>query len=153
MGEQQPVSSTRIRSAVAAGDVVLAAGMLGRAPEVEGVVEAGQKRGRDLGFPTANIAHHRLAAVPADGVYAGTATVGDRSHIAAISVGTNPTFDGSRRTVEAHLLDFDGDLYGQRVRVGFHERLRPTLAFDTVEQLVAQMERDVVRTRDLMSQA
>ena len=153
VGDQQPVSSTRIRSAVAVGDVVLAASMLGRSPEVEGVVETGQKRGRDLGFPTANIGHHRLAAVPADGVYAGTATVDDRSHIAAISVGTNPTFDGVRRTVEAYLLDFDGDLYGQRLRVGFAHRLRDTLAFDTVEQLVAQMERDAVRTRDLLSRA
>ena len=153
VGDQKPVSSTRIRSAVAAGDVALAAGMLGRSPEVEGVVEAGQKRGRDLGFPTANIAHHRLAAVPADGVYAGTATVGDRSHIAAISVGTNPTFDGVRRTVEAYLLDFDGDLYGQRLRVGFTARLRDTLTFDGVEQLVAQMDADVARTRDLLSQA
>jgi riboflavin kinase/FMN adenylyltransferase len=124
--------------------------MLGRSPEVEGVVEAGQKRGRDLGFPTANIAHHRLAAVPADGVYAGTATVGDRSYIAAISVGTNPTFEGVRRTVEAYLLDFDGDLYGQRLRVGFTARLRDTLAFGGVEQLVAQMEADVAQTLRIM---
>ncbi|MCB0232523.1 MAG: riboflavin kinase, partial [Anaerolineae bacterium] len=82
-------------------------------------------------------------------VYAGTATVGDRSHIAAISVGTNPTFEGARRTVEAYLLDFDGDLYGQRLRVGFTTRLRDTLAFDGIEQLVAQMDADVERVNSI----
>lgn len=149
VGGDEPVSSTRIRAAVAAGEVALAAQMLGRSHEVEGVVIEGQKRGRDLGYPTANVAHHSRAAVPADGVYAGTAAVGNTIHVAAISVGTNPTFDGAQRTVEAYLLDFDADLYGQRMRIGFAQRLRPTLAFETVDALVAQMERDVAQTDDL----
>lgn len=151
VGGEEPVSSTRIRSAVATGDVETAARMLDRAHEVAGVVVAGHKRGRALGFPTANIAHHRRAAVPADGVYAGVAVLDQRRLPAAISVGTNPTFDGSTRTVEAYLLDFDENLYGRGLRVEFTHRLRDTLAFDGVEALVAQMDRDVAQTRRIMA--
>ncbi len=147
VGDAEPVSSTRIRAAIAAGDVAQAAAMLGRPHEISGVVVMGEQRGRDLGFPTANIDHHALAAVPADGVYAGRAVLDGVRHPAAISVGTNPTFDGNRRTVEAYLLDVDQDLYGRLMRVEFVERLRDTLAFDSVDDLVAQMHEDVAVTR------
>jgi riboflavin kinase / FMN adenylyltransferase len=150
VGDEQPLSSTRVRATVAAGDVAAAADMLGRPHEVVGTVVPGEKRGRALGFPTANLEHHRLAAVPADGVYAGSAVVDGQRYPAAISIGTNPTFDGHRRTVEAYLLDVDLDLYGHRVRVEFVERLRDTLAFDGVEALVTQMHEDVAATRRLM---
>ena len=147
LGGEQPLSSTRVRAAVAAGDVEGAAQMLSRPPEVEGVVVVGQQRGRDLGYPTANVDHHRLAAVPADGVYAGTTHFQGQVYAAAISVGTNPTFDGQQRTVESHLLDFDGDLYGRQVRVEFVQRLRGMEVFAGVDALVAQMAHDVQATR------
>lgn len=151
VGEGAPVSSTRIRAAVAEGDLAAAAVMLGRAPEVDGVVVRGLQRGRDLGYPTANIAHHERAAVPADGVYAGRTEVAGRTFNAAISVGTNPTFEGTHRTVEAYLLDFDEDIYGQDVRVEFVQRLRGMEAFDGVAELVAQMDEDVTRTREVLT--
>jgi len=151
VGDERPLSSTRVRAAVADGDVKAAAEMLGRAHEVVGTVVQGEKRGRALGFPTANLEHHRLAAIPADGVYAGVAVTDGERYPAAISIGTNPTFEGHHRTVEAYLLDVDLDLYGHRVRVEFAERLRDTLAFDGVEALVTQMHQDVAATRRLLS--
>lgn len=147
VGAQTPVSSTRVRACVAAGEVDVALQMLTRAPEVEGVVVTGLRRGRDLGYPTANLAHHERAAVPADGVYAGLTQVGAATYAAAISVGTNPTFKGVERTVESHLLDFDGDLYGQHVRVGFVRHLRSMVAFSGLSALVDQMAVDVEQTR------
>lgn len=150
VGAGEPISSTRVRAAVAAGDVRGAASMLGRPHEVSGRVVQGQKRGRGLGFPTANLSHHRLAAVPADGVYAGEAVVDGRHYPAAISVGSNPTFEGSEQTVEAFLLDYEGDLYGRTVRVGFVEQLRAMVAFESVDALVAQMREDVARTREVV---
>ena len=151
VGDERPLSSTRVRAAVAEGDVKAAAEMLGRPHEVVGTVVQGEKRGRALGFPTANLDHHRLAAIPADGVYAGVAVTDGERYPAAISIGTNPTFEGQHRTVEAYLLDVDLDLYGHRVRVEFAERLRDTLAFDGVEALVTQMHQDVAATRRLLS--
>lgn len=149
VGEGEPISSTRVRAAVTAGDVAAAARMLGRPHEVSGRVVEGQKRGRELGFPTANLSHHRLSAVPADGVYAGEALVDGRRHAAALSVGSNPTFGAQEQTVEAFLLDFDGDLYGRAIRVGFLSRLRDMVAFESTDELVAQMREDVARTREL----
>ncbi len=149
VGDGQAVSSTRIRAAVADGDVAAAAEMLARPHEVEGVVVRGAQRGRGLGYPTANVEHHPLAAVPADGVYAGTTVVDGAVYPSAISVGTNPTFDGQRRTVESYLLDVDMDLYGAEVRVGFIQRLRGMVAFEGVDALVAQMDRDVAYARRL----
>lgn len=143
VGDRQPVSSTRIRAAVAGGDVVAAGEMLARPHEVEGVVVRGEQRGRALGYPTANVEHHPRAAVPADGVYAGSTIVAGVQYPAAISVGTNPTFDGERRTVESYLLDVDMDLYGAEVRVLFAQRLRGMVGFDSVDELVTQMGEDV----------
>jgi riboflavin kinase/FMN adenylyltransferase len=154
------ISSTYIRACVAAGDMVSAARALGRPHRIEGVVVRGERRGRELGYPTANVESPPFTAIPADGVYAGALVTRDPrsgatrdSTPAAISVGTNPTFQGTRRTVEAFLLDFDGDLYGEHVGVEFVQRLRPMLAFSGVEELVAAMDRDVAATREITSAA
>ncbi|MEV4655624.1 bifunctional riboflavin kinase/FAD synthetase [Micromonospora sp. NPDC049301] len=142
-------SSTYIRSCVDAGDVGAAAAALGRPHRLEGVVVRGDQRGRELGFPTANLLCHRYAAVPADGVYAARLIRrGQREPLmAAVSVGTNPTFSGRERRVEAYALDFDGDLYGERLALDFVAHLRGQIRYDSIEPLIAQMEQDVERTR------
>jgi riboflavin kinase / FMN adenylyltransferase len=151
------ISSTYVRACVAAGDMESAAVALGRPHRVDGVVVRGDRRGRDLGYPTANVETSPFTAIPADGVYAGHLVTRDpRSGAslerlpAAVSVGTNPTFQGSRRTVEAFVLDWDGDLYGEHVGVEFAARLRPMRAFDGVDALVAAIDDDVERTRALL---
>jgi riboflavin kinase / FMN adenylyltransferase len=147
-----PYSSTRIRELIAAGDVAGAAAMLGRPHEVRGPVERGDARGRLLGFPTANVSVPENICLPADGVYAGTFSAADGvARLAAISVGRRPTFyaEAAPSLVEAYVLDFDGDLYGQRARVRFTHRLRGQERFDQVDDLVAQMHRDVERVREL----
>jgi riboflavin kinase/FMN adenylyltransferase len=152
-----PISSTYVRACVAGGDMVAAARALGRPHRVDGVVVRGDRRGRDLGYPTANVETPPFTAIPADGVYAGhLVTRNPRSGAsrerfpAAVSVGTNPTFQGSRRTVEAFVLDYDGDLYGEHVGVEFVRRLRPMSAFPDVGALVAAMDRDVADTRRIL---
>jgi riboflavin kinase/FMN adenylyltransferase len=158
-GEDVTISSTYIRACVAAGDMESAARALGRPHRVDGIVVRGDKRGRTFGYPTANVETPPFTAIPADGVYAGHLVVREPleaggSHLqAAISVGTNPTFQGSRRTVEAFVLDFDGDLYGEHVGVEFAHRLRPMAAFAGVDELVAAMARDVEQTRSLLGGA
>lgn len=143
-------SSTYIRSCIDAGDVVAAAAALGRPHRVEGIVVRGDRRGRDLGYPTANLSAPRYAAVPADGVYACWFVHRGRELAAAVSVGTNPTFSGRERRVEAFVLDLDEDLYGEQVALDFVVRLRGMERFDTVEQLREQMERDVLSTREAL---
>ncbi|MCX4473839.1 Riboflavin biosynthesis protein RibF [Micromonospora sp. MW-13] len=142
-------SSTYIRACVDAGDVAAAAAALGRPHRIEGVVVRGDQRGRELGFPTANLLCHRYVAVPADGVYA--ARLVRRGHrerlAAAVSVGTNPTFSGRERRVEAYALDFSGDLYGEWLALDFVTHLRGQVRFDSVEPLVAQITEDVERAR------
>jgi riboflavin kinase / FMN adenylyltransferase len=143
-------SSTRIRELLAEGDVEEAAALLGRLHEMRGVVEHGDKRGRELGFPTANVAVPARACLPADGVYAGTFTGDDGvERVAAISLGRRPTFyeEADLSLLEAHLLDFDGDLYGQAAVVRFHDRIRGQVRFESVDDLVEQMGRDVADTR------
>jgi riboflavin kinase / FMN adenylyltransferase len=137
------ISSSRIRELVHAGEIGRAARSLGRPPEVEGIVVRGDGRGRELGFPTANLDVPRQLLVPPDGVYAGW--TGD--HRVALSIGTNPHFDGVERRVEAHLLDFDGDLYGDRLVVEIWEPFREQRRFDSLEELVAAIDDDVERTR------
>ena len=151
------ISSTYIRACVAAGDMVSAARALGRPHRVDGVVVRGDRRGRDLGYPTANVESPQYTAIPADGVYAGHLVTRDprsgasRERLpAAVSVGTNPTFQGSRRTVEAFVLDYDGDLYGEHVGVEFASRLRPMEAFADIEGLLAAMAKDVSDTRQIL---
>jgi riboflavin kinase/FMN adenylyltransferase len=137
------VSSSRVRELVHAGEIARGAALLGRAPEVEGIVVRGDGRGRELGFPTANLDVPAELLVPPDGVYAGWAN--DRR--AAVSVGTNPHFDGVERRVEAHLLDFDGDLYGKRLLVEIWKPLRDQRRFDSLDELVTAIREDVERTR------
>jgi riboflavin kinase/FMN adenylyltransferase len=150
------ISSTYIRACVAAGDMDSAARALGRPHRVDGVVVRGHRRGRAMGYPTANVESAPFTAIPADGVYAGHLVTrdlhgaGQERVPAAISVGTNPTFQGSRRTVEAYLLDYDGDLYGEHVGVEFTQRLRPMVAFPDAEALTTAMAKDVVDTRQVL---
>ena len=150
------VSSTEIRRLLEAGDVAGAAKALGRPHRVEGVVVRGFQRGRELGFPTANLESPQHTAIPADGIYAGWLTMLDADGAptaawpAAISIGTNPTFDGQARTVEAYAIDQTGlDLYGQHAAIDFVARLRGTLKFDSVDALVEQMHEDVNQAREI----
>jgi riboflavin kinase / FMN adenylyltransferase len=151
------ISSTYVRACVAAGDMTSAARALGRPHRVDGVVVRGDRRGRAMGYPTANVESPQFTAIPADGVYAGHLVTRDprggasrERFPAAISVGSNPTFQGSRRTVEAFVLDYDGDLYGEHVGVEFVQRLRPMLAFSDVDALLAAMAKDVTNTRAVL---
>ena len=150
------ISSTAIRTLLAAGDVAEAAKLLGRPHRVEGVVVRGHQRGRQLGFPTANVESPPHTAIPADGIYAGWLATLDETGAevnrwpAAISIGTNPTFDGQARTVEAYALDrTDLDLYGLHAAIDFGVRLRGTLRFDSIDALVEQMHKDVDQARGL----
>ena len=147
-------SSTYVRSCVDAGDLEGAAAALGRDHRVDGVVVRGDQRGREIGYPTANLEPLPWSAVPADGVYAGhLLRAGGVRLPAAISIGTNPTFAGRERRVEAYVLDAQPglDLYGEHVGLSFASRLRETLRFDGVDPLVEQMGRDVARTRELLA--
>jgi riboflavin kinase/FMN adenylyltransferase len=147
-------SSTYVRSCVDAGDVEGAAAALGREHRVDGVVVRGDQRGRDLGYPTANLEPLPWSAVPADGVYAGQLLRRGASAglPAAISIGTNPTFAGRERRVEAYVIDAEPglDLYGEHVGLSFRARLRDTVRFDGVEPLMRQMAQDVERARALL---
>jgi riboflavin kinase/FMN adenylyltransferase len=145
-----PYSSTRVRMLLANGDVEGAAAILGRPHEVRGPVEHGDGRGRQLGFPTANVSVPERICLPADGVYAGTFAATDGvERPAALSIGRRPTFyaEHGLLLLEAHVLDFDGDLYDQPARVRFHRRLRAQVRFENVDELVAQMQRDVDAVR------
>ncbi|GIG37865.1 bifunctional riboflavin kinase/FAD synthetase [Cellulomonas pakistanensis] len=154
-------SSTWVRELLVAGDVRQAARVLGRPHRMRGTVVHGDKRGRDLGFPTANLSQDATGMVPADGVYAGwlrrpgvPAGSPDAVLPAAVSVGTNPTFAGLQRRVEAYVLDrTDLDLYGEEVVLEFVERLRPTLRFDSVDELVERMHQDVAGVREVLAGA
>jgi riboflavin kinase/FMN adenylyltransferase len=160
-GDGDRWSSTRARALVLAGNVEAAAQVLGRPHRVEGDVVHGDHRGREIGYPTANLAVGSGVCIPADGVYAGwlirSAVVPGAGSTSpterlpgAISLGTNPTFDGVQRRVEIYVLDQDDlDLYGERVAVDFLARLRPTVRFDTAAALVAQMRVDVDRAREI----
>ncbi len=137
------VSSTSIRAALVEGDVAAAARMLGRPFELDGLVVIGDQRGGTLGYPTANIALDASLACPGDGVYAGWA----REHRAAVSVGTNPHYGGTERRIEPFLLDFEGDLYGQRLVVEIWQRLRDQAVFGSEDELITQIAQDVDATR------
>ncbi len=144
------VSSSAVRDAIRAGDMGVVTSLLGRPFELSGDVVHGYKRGRTLGYPTANIAIAREQIVPASGVYAGTAELPDapgERRATAVSVGTNPHFNGVETTVEAYLLDFDRDIYGQELRVAFMEHLRGQERYDGLAPLLAQMAVDVEDTR------
>ena len=147
----EAVSSSVIRIAILSGNCELAAKMLGRNYSIPGVVADGEKRGREIGFPTANIEPQFVVTVPDNGIYATLVDVDGETHHAATSIGVRPTFetDGGR-TIEAFLLDFDGDLYTKRLRLEFVQRLRAEVAFETVELLIEQMNKDVEQTREIL---
>ncbi|WP_376789477.1 bifunctional riboflavin kinase/FAD synthetase [Thermoflexus sp.] len=151
----RPVRSSRIREALRRGDVRTAAECLGRPFSVSGAVIAGAGRGQRLGFPTANLAIWPEHALPADGVYACWAERPDGScHMAVVNIGVRPTFDqSSERVVEAHLLDWTGDLYGQTLTLHFVERLREERRFLSIAELVAQIHGDIARAREILGAA
>jgi riboflavin kinase/FMN adenylyltransferase len=150
-GGSEPISSTRIRKLVIEGKVEEARDLLSRPHRLDGVVVHGEKRGREIGYPTANLGKIDGQTIPADGVYAGWLTVGINFWPAAISIGTNPTFEGERgRQVEAYALDQEGlDLYDKNASIEFGWFLRPTEKFDGLEALLAQMKRDCDKAREL----
>lgn len=151
-GGGKPFSSTLTRNLIAEGDVAGAREILGRPHRVEGVVVRGAQRGRELGFPTANVETLPHTAIPADGVYAGYLHAQGETMPAAISVGTNPQFDGTERTVEAYAIDRVGlDLYGLHVAVEFLAYVRGQARFDSLEDLMVQMGADVERCREIVA--
>jgi riboflavin kinase/FMN adenylyltransferase len=148
---EQAVHTTGIRGLVGSGEVAAAAELLGRPYSVRGEVVEGHKRGRELGFPTANTSVPKPKLVPGTAAYAGWARVDGIERMAAISVGHQPTFGGGDLAVEAHLLDFDGDLYGKVAEILFVERLHPDTRYPSVEALIEQIGRDVDETRRILS--
>jgi riboflavin kinase/FMN adenylyltransferase len=149
--EGRRASSTWVRELLDAGEVGEAAAVLGRLPGVRSTVVHGKQRGRELGYPTANLAPDLEGFIPADGVYAAWATLDGERYGAAVSIGNNPTFTGvPQKQVEAHLLDQDLDLYGHDIGLEFVEYIRPMNKFDSIEALVAQMRRDEDRIRDVL---
>jgi riboflavin kinase/FMN adenylyltransferase len=152
-GVDEPVSSTAVRRALAGGEVDIAAHLLGREYEVRGIVVVGDKRGRLLGFPTANVEVSNQVCLPADGVYAGWYERPDGTiHGCAINLGRRPTFyeHADHSLLEAHLLDFDGDLYGERAEVRFVHFLRSERKFDGVDALVTQLKHDIESARHVL---
>lgn len=152
--EGETISSSRIRNALAEGHVDEAARLLGRPYRISGKVVVGDRRGRTLGYPTANLSLTERLAVPADGIYAVWARVAgeDVSRPGAASIGVRPTFGGGRRQIEVFLIDYDGDLYGRELIVDFVARLRGEEMFDSAEALIAQMNEDVRAARAVLGQ-
>ena len=150
-GDSQTISSTLIRKLVTEGNVEKARELLSRPHRLDGVVVHGEKRGREIGYPTANLGNIDDQTIPADGVYAGWLTVGINYWPAAISIGTNPTFEGVRgRQVEAYALDQEGlDLYDKNASIEFGWRLRETLKFDSLDELLIQMKKDCDKAKEL----
>lgn len=142
------VSSSRIRQALETGDVAELNGCLGRLYSLSGTVVLGDQRGRLIGFPTANLAVWDELLLPVHGVYATYAWLGSRRYLAATNIGVRPTVDGHHLRVEAHLLDFDEDIYGQEVRLDFVGRIRPEMKFSGIEELKAQIAADVTAVRE-----
>ena len=150
--EGEPVSSSRIRRAIEEGRMQEARACLGRPYSVRGVVVRGEGRGRQLGFPTANLQMGQAdKLIPPAGIYAVRGVLRSGTHAGALHLGPRPTFRGSPPTVELHLLDFDGDIYGEEVRVDFAARLREVRPFDSVAALVEQMREDVEVARGILS--
>ena len=146
------VSSSAIRNAIIKGHCEFAATMLGRNYSISGVVVEGDRRGRELGFPTANIRPDSTITVPGNGIYATLVEIDGQSHKAATSIGVRPTFETSGiRTIEAFLLDFDGDLYGQQIQIEFISRTRSEIAFESTEKLTRQMNKDVDEVRNILA--
>jgi riboflavin kinase/FMN adenylyltransferase len=149
--EGESISSSRIRRELAAGNITDVNGCLGRSYCLPGTVIRGEGRGRTIGIPTANLHTWEEQHLPANGVYATIATVGDQSYTAATNIGVRPTVDGHHQTVEAHLLDFDGDLYEQDVTLSFIGRIRDEQKFPSLDALVAQIHADIAQTREMVA--
>jgi riboflavin kinase/FMN adenylyltransferase len=144
------VSSTAIRQALAEGDMEKAQKLLGRPFRLEGRVVSGDKRGRKLGFPTANLETAPGQALPTGGVYACRAYVNGKAYSTMTNIGSHPTFGGGKKLIEAYLIDYNGDLYGRELAIDIIERLRDEKKFDTAEQLEEQVAEDVRRGRDIL---
>ena len=153
--ESGVISSTEIRKLVTVGKVDEAARLMGHPYRLQGLVTYGDQRGRGIGFPTANLEYAREKVLPAGGIYACWAYVGDEKRMAAVNLGTNPTFTPDKQTlnVEAYLLDFDGDIYGEMMRLEFVARLRNELKYDSVDALIKQINIDVDQTREILGTA
>lgn len=149
----QEVSSTSIREALAAGDVVKARSYQGRPFSLTGQVVGGDKRGKLLGFPTANIDVEETRAIPADGIYATRACFAGAEHDSATYIGTRPTFGESNRVIEVFILDFQGELYGQNLTIEFIDRIRGDMAFVNPDDLVTQMKKDVAQAQEVLAKA
>lgn len=150
--EQEPVSSSRIRAALAEGQIETVTELLGHPFRIDGLVVKGDQRGRTIGFPTANVAVDELYMLPGDGVYVCSVMVRNLRHAAVTNVGLRPTFDGVRRTVEAHLLDFSADIYDEHIQVEFLHWLRGERKFNGVQELIAQINADVATARAWLAQ-
>jgi riboflavin kinase/FMN adenylyltransferase len=148
----QVVSSSAIRQALAQGDMKKAEKLFGRLFSLNGVVVSGDGRGRTLGFPTANLELKPEQALPSDGVYATIAHVGRELMPSVTSIGVRPTFGGGKRLVETHVIDYEGELFGQRLALDLVDRLRDEKRFDTVEELKSQMGRDVEQAKQILSE-
>jgi riboflavin kinase/FMN adenylyltransferase len=150
--ESGVISSTEIRKLVTVGNVAEAAHLMGHPYQLQGLVAHGDQRGRTIGFPTANLDYAREKVIPASGIYACWAYVGDEKYKAAVNIGTNPTFTPDKTTlnVEAYLVDFDRDIYGEVMRLEFMQRLRDELQYTTVDALIEQIELDVKKTREIL---
>lgn len=146
------VSSTSIRQAVTTGNIVKANAQLGRPYSLSGIIVAGKGIGRQLGFPTANIEIDPRYALPANGIYAGFACLDSHRLMAAVNMGTGPTLGGQSRQLEVHLLDFEENIYGQKLRIELIKRTRDELKFDTRQQLVEQIARDVAEIRNILKE-
>ncbi len=147
IGSDKLISSSKVRERLRQGDVGEARDMLGRAYALAGRVVVGDKRGRTIGVPTANLAVWDEQLVPANGVYATRAVLGEDAYMAATNIGRRPTFAGDNITIEAHLLDFSGDIYGEMLELRFEQRLRAELQFSGLDELVAQIKQDIAETR------
>lgn len=147
VNEEEEISSTRIRAMISTGDVRAAAGLLGRPYVIRGEVVEGDRRGRTIGFPTANVLPDPAVVVPARGVYAGLAQVDGERYTTCTNVGVAPTFERGENRIEAYLLDFERDLYGRVVDVSFVERIRPEKKFSGIEELKRQIMQDVEEAR------
>ena len=150
--ESGVISSTEIRKLVAVGKMHEAASLLGHPYQLQGLVSVGDQRGRTIGFPTANLDYAREKVIPAGGIYACWAHLGNEKFKAAVNIGTNPTFTPDKQTlnVEAYLLDFDRDIYGEIMQLDFVERLRDELKYTTVDALIKQIELDVKQTHEIL---
>jgi riboflavin kinase/FMN adenylyltransferase len=153
--ESGVISSTEIRKLVTVGKVEEAARLMGHPYRLQGLVTHGDQRGRGIGFPTANLGYAREKVLPAGGIYACWAYVRDERYKAAVNLGTNPTFTPDKQTlnVEAYLLDFDRDIYGEMMRLEFIARLRDELKYASVDALIKQIQTDVEQTREILGTA